>query len=865
MGEVNGGRDEAVDTVRNDLTRPRKGKESKPPPLWKLLLFLGLLGLDVILLLVLVLPIFPRYVFFYRWTRVYVLSFSHAHARIYTHTHTRTHGFDINICFVHSIGRAEDLTTPYTLHGSLWDLAFLAIPRILSAVFAVVFGYNQQEAPPETPFNPYDKYGRKKSRDELANEALEEPFLPMLKRFVLRASFPCELMVVITGILLATKCLSRLNVEIGIYGETQPQHPVLWSTLALTALLSLIESTYVESAQKLAGEIGRQRRIGVGHSGLDLLVTPLLSQNGIASVTDVENGQSNDRKSTSERVLPQVKQPVSDIGADAEHSASWKDLLLICEPDKYMILVAFIFLILSSFCEILVPKFTGAVLDSLVDHMHNNTNTSLTSIFSENPSDKSGYASIVHIPGFFENIELLVFAALLGGIFGGLRGSLFSLVGARVNARLRIRLMDSLLSQDIGFFDVTRTGEISSRLSSDTTLVGMSVTSCVNIFLRSAIMALGYLIFMATISWQLSILSFVTIPAVTVLSKWYGRYLRRLSKLQQKKLAEGSAVSESALSSMPTVRAFGAESVELTEFEKSMKDYLRLNVKSAAATLGYTTCLNSLPEIVKALVLFYGGLLVQSNGEGRISGGDLISFILYLSALSGAFNSLGGIYAMLIRAAGAADKVFELLHRQPRIPDPHYVDQEHLDSALVGRGVERILGIKSTKVIKQRAKGLYPEICTGNIIFQNVVSRYPARPERIVLNGLNLTIPAGSICALVGTSGSGKSSMVKLIQKLYTPDSGTITIDNTSISNLSLDWISRNISVVQQEPVLFARSIKRNIIYGLEGSENEPSMEEVEEAARLASAASFIEALPHGYDTEVGERGIQLSGGQKQR
>jgi len=426
--------------------------------------------------------------------------------------------------------------------------------------------------------------------------------------------------------------------------------------------------------------------------------------------------------------------------------------------------------------------------------------------------------------------------------------------------------MDSLLSQDIGFFDVTRTGDISSRLGSDTTLVGMSVTTCVNVFLRSAIMAVGYLIFMATISWQLSILSFVTIPAVTVLSKWYGRYLRRLSRLQQKKLAEGNSVSESALSSMPTVRAFGAESVELSEFERSMQDFLRLNMKSAVATLGYTTCLNSLPELVKALVLFYGGLLVQSTGKGRISGGDLISFILYLSALSGAFNSLGGIYAMLVRAVGAADKVFELLYRESQMPPPRAIDQDRLDSALHnGGGAHRVLGVVSTKAIEHRAKGLYPEKCSGEIVFRNVSSRYPARPERVVLDGLNLTIPAGSICALVGTSGSGKSSIVKLIQKLYIPTSGEVFIDQIPVSDLSLDWLSRNVAVVQQEPTLFARSVKKNIIYGLEGSDDEPSHEDIEEAARLANAAGFIEALPQGYDTEVGERGIQLSGGQKQR
>ena len=426
--------------------------------------------------------------------------------------------------------------------------------------------------------------------------------------------------------------------------------------------------------------------------------------------------------------------------------------------------------------------------------------------------------------------------------------------------------MDSLLSQDIGFFDVTRTGDISSRLGSDTTLVGMSVTTCVNVFLRSAISAVGYLILMTTISWQLSILSFVTIPAVTVLSKWYGRYLRRLSRLQQKKLAEGNSVSESALSSMPTVRAFGAECVELSEFERSMQDYLNLNFKSAAATLGYTTCLNALPELVKALVLFYGGLLTQSSGKGRITGGDLISFILYLSALSGAFNSLGGIYAMLVRAVGAADKVFELLHRESRMPSPNVTDEHRMDCALRSNGeAHRILGVVPTKIIEQRAKGLYPKKCSGEIVFHEVSSRYPARPERVVLDGFNLTIPAGSVCAFVGASGNGKSSMVKLIQKLYSPASGTVTIDEHPVSDLSLDWLSRNVAVVQQEPTLFARSIKKNIIYGLEGSEDEPSQEEVEEAARLANAAGFIEALPQGYDTEVGERGIQLSGGQRQR
>jgi ATP-binding cassette subfamily B (MDR/TAP) protein 9 len=271
--------------------------------------------------------------------------------------------------------------------------------------------------------------------------------------------------------------------------------------------------------------------------------------------------------------------------------------------------------------------------------------------------DNPHSGGVAHIPGFLRNIQLLLIVSILGGLCSGVRGAIFTMVGARVNTRLRIRLMDSLLSQEIGFYDTTRTGDITSRLSSDTTIVGSSITTNVNIFLRATVRALGVLIFMFTISWQLSMLAFLTIPAVSILSKLYGRYVRRLSKLQQKKLADGNAVSEATISSMATVRAFGSETVELNEFENCMEKYLRLNAKAAVATMGYSTLVGALPQLVNALVLFYGGLLVQTDGPGHISGGQLVSFILYLSSLSEAFNSLGGIYASLVRLAGAADKV----------------------------------------------------------------------------------------------------------------------------------------------------------------------------------------------------------------
>jgi len=326
------------------------------------------------------------------------------------------------------IKHAEDLTDRYTLHGSLWDLGCLAVVRILSALFAILVGYSQREAP-KSPFEPYDKYGRKKSKEDLENEAYEEPFLPMVKRYIFRVSFLCEVVVLLTGILLSIKSLARLNVEIGIYGESVPQHPVFWVTLGLTALISMLETVYVEFIEKLAGELGRRRRLEVGETWVDQLSTPLLSR--ASSEADIEEGGEKEvsinRVDTS--VTPFPTQNVGAIGPDAEHTASWRDLMMIIEPDRFMIIVAFVFLILSSVCQVLVPKFTGAVLDALVDHMHdtvNNTVSDPSTLFFNVGDDHDEHSSIVQIPGFVKNIELLVFAALLGGIFGGLRGSIFT-------------------------------------------------------------------------------------------------------------------------------------------------------------------------------------------------------------------------------------------------------------------------------------------------------------------------------------------------------------------------------------------------------------------------------------------------------
>jgi ATP-binding cassette subfamily B (MDR/TAP) protein 9 len=414
--------------------------------------------------------------------------------------------------------------------------------------------------------------------------------------------------------------------------------------------------------------------------------------------------------------------------------------------------------------------------------------------------------------------------------------------------------MDSLLAQDIGFFDVTKTGDITSRLSSDTTLVGDQVTLNINVFLRSLVQAIGVLIFMTVLSWQLTLLAFISVPAITMLSRWYGEFIRSMTKLMQKKLADGNSISEAALGSMPTVRALGAEKTEMDEFQKYMDQYLSLNVRGAVAYMGYATAVTSLPQLVTAVVLFYGGLLVMSDKDPMTSG-KLVSFLLYLASLSDAFNSIGYIFASLTQAVGAADKVFELIRRKPRRAVPSVSDSQ--------TNIQRIRA--GGQIQKYRSAGVKPLTCSGEVTFNRVTMYYPARPQRKILDEISLFVPAGSVAALVGPSGGGKSSVISLIQNLYESCSGDVFLDGIKIQDLSQEWLTANIAVVSQEPTLFARSIRSNIIYGLEGTNREPSMDAIEEAARLANASNFIEGLPNGYETDVGERGVQLSGGQKQR
>jgi len=644
------------------------------------------------------------------------------------------------------------------------------------------------------------------------------------------------------GGLLIVKCFARLSVEIAVLKEEVPHHPVFWVSLACSGVACVILNFYLEKCGMLLSEIGESMRMrardeddGDSESVLDLgssgdLEEPLLSVDG----SDADEGRllNDDQKKMAEDGTGIDGKATSDITSDATYKAGIKDLLALCYPDLNYLILAFVFLILAAITQVLIPRYTGNILDSLAN------------ISSDN------YDDIWSVPGFVPTMKKLIAVSILCGIFSGFRGSIFTYIGARIIVRLRVLLMDSLLSQDIGFFDTTKTGDITSRLSSDTTLVGDQVTFNVNVFLRSVVTAIGVLIFMTILSWQLTLLAFVSVPLIVVLSRWYGNFVRSLSKLMQKKLADGNSVSEAALGSMSTVRMLGAENVEMQEFQTCMDKYTGLAFRSAIAYVGFSFCLTSLPQLVTAVVLFYGGLLILTDGDNHMTSGELVSFLLYLSSLTDAFNSIGFIFSSLTQAVGAADKVFELINRKAKRTTPK--QQSPIEE-------------QQRQVENFRSAGMTPTECSGEITLNNVVMFYPSRPANKILDGLTLRVPPGAVAALVGPSGGGKSSVISLAQNLYEATSGDVCIDGRKVQDLCPNWLSSTVAVVSQEPTLFARSIYRNIIFGLEGTENEPSREEVEEAARLANAASFIDSLPMKYDTYVGERGVQLSGGQKQR
>ncbi len=420
-------------------------------------------------------------------------------------------------------------------------------------------------------------------------------------------------------------------------------------------------------------------------------------------------------------------------------------------------------------------------------------------------------------------IMLVIFS--VQAVAQGFRYYLFTVAGERVVARLRETLYARIMQQEIGFFDGERTGALLSRITADTGVLQNAVSVNISMALRHAAGVLGGLGILLWMSPKLTLLMLAVVPPVAVGAAVFGRRIRRLSAESQEKLADAAKVAEETLSGIRTVRAFTQERSEVKRFARAVQASFEVSKSRIASVAVFSGGSSLLGYGAMAAILWVGGRMVVSS---EMSVGELTSFILYTLMVAVALGSLVSLWSDFMRASGAAQRVFELLDRAP---------------AIANEG------------------GLRPDSVQGRVALQGVHFAYPTRSDVPVLADVGLQIEAGEVVALVGPSGSGKSTIAALLTRFYDPIKGSVTLDAQDLTTLDPTWLRQQIGVVSQEPILQSTSVANNIRYG----RPQASDEEVEAAAKLANAHTFITEFPEGYETQVGERGVQLSGGQKQR
>ncbi len=426
----------------------------------------------------------------------------------------------------------------------------------------------------------------------------------------------------------------------------------------------------------------------------------------------------------------------------------------------------------------------------------------------------------------------MYFAAFLGaaaifGVFAALRFYLVTWLGERVVADLRSDIYRRVIRMDPTFFEVTRTGEVLSRLTTDTTLVQAIAGVNLSIALRSAIQLVGALVLLVATSPSLAGMILLLIPVILIPLILFGRKLRTLSRESQDRIADTSGLAGETLNAIQTVQAFTLEKLHSERYGKAVETSFEIAVKRTRVRAAFTAVGTMAVFGSVTFVLWQGAHRVLAN---EMTGGELSQFLIYAVYVAISAASLSEMWGEVQRAAGAMERLIELRNAKPTIVAPTH-------------------------------PRTFPQPARGDIRFEDVSFHYPSRPDARALDHFSLHVRPGETVAIVGPSGAGKSTTFQLLLRFYDPETGRVVIDGVDIAKTAPEELRRRIGLVPQETVLFGTTARENIRYG----RPEATDADIELAARAAGADEFIRQLPQGYDTFLGERGTRLSGGQRQR
>lgn len=421
----------------------------------------------------------------------------------------------------------------------------------------------------------------------------------------------------------------------------------------------------------------------------------------------------------------------------------------------------------------------------------------------------------------------LFIVAMAFGLFSALRFYLVTWLGERVVADIRSSVYEHVVRQDPTFFEVTKTGEVLSRLTTDTTLIQSISGAGFSIALRATLNLVGAVIMLAVTSPRLAGMILLLLPLVIVPIILIGRRVRTLSRTSQDRVADTSGLAGETLNAISTVQAFTMERLQSARFGDAVGEAFqaavrRIRVRALLTGIAILFIFGAI-----TFVLWIG---TRSVMAGEMSGGQLGQFLLYAIFASAAAAGLSEMWGEVQRAAGAMERLVELLHAEPAIVAPPQPEA-------------------------------LPDPSSGRISLEAVTFRYPSRPDTIAIDGFDLEVASGETLAIVGPSGAGKSTLFQLLLRFYDPESGSIKVDGVDISRAHPEAVRARIGLVPQETVIFGTSARENIGYGRPGA----SDEDIEAAAKAAAADVFIQQLPEGFETFLGERGTRLSGGQRQR